>query len=317
MDITPAIITVGLNPAIDRVIEAPNFVLGAHQRVRVLRRAPAGKSVNVARVLAALGVPNVHTGFVGADSRVEFKAVFNPSLVRDEMFAVPGRTRENITIVDPAAHQETHLRDAGLEVDRRDLARLKSKLGLMARDGQIVAFSGSLPPGVGAEAFVELIDVCRHAGARVAVDTSGEALSAAVQRKLWLVKPNAAELATLAGRELPDRDAQIAAARELTGRVELVLLTAGAEGAMLFSPRGAWRACAPIEPERVVNTVGCGDALLGAFIAGVWRGRALPDCLAAAVATATASACTALPAEFDAGLAGELTRKIELSELKD
>jgi len=247
-----SIITVGLNPAIDRVMEVPDFRLGGHQLGRVVRRTGAGKSVNVSRVLAAVGTPSIATGFLGADSRAEFDAVLQPPLMRNQFFILPGRTRENITLVDPLARQETHIRDVGLKVDARGLKRLTSKLELMVAPGGIVVFSGSLPPGMSAEDFGRLIDTCRAAGARVAVDTSGDALAALADRALWLVKPNAAELSQLLARPLPDIARRVAAAKELTARIELVLLTAGAEGAYLFSSRGAWHARAPLQPRRVL-----------------------------------------------------------------
>ncbi len=316
MPLAGSIITVGLNPAIDRVMEVPRLRLGAHQVGRVVRRAAAGKSVNVSRVLAALEVPSIVTGFIGSQTRSEFDALFQDPRMRNELFALDGRTRENITLVDPAARQETHIRDRGLAVDARSLQRLAAKLRLMARPGGIVVFSGSLPPGAGGEDLADLIHTCRQSGARVAVDTSGEALAAAVARGLWLIKPNAAELAELVRRELPDLPARLAAARRLLGRVELVCLTAGADGAYLFSPEGAWHARAPVDPARVRNTVGCGDVLLGAFIAAVWSGRALPDALAAAVATATAAACTDVTAEFDPAVVEELQAEVQIGPVE-
>ena len=69
-------------------------------------------------------------------------------------------------------------------------------------------------------------------------------------------------------------------------------------------------------PERVRNTVGCGDALLGAFVAGIWNGLAPREALAQAVAAATASACSISPAEFDPETLAEFRTKVQLTEVE-
>ncbi|HOF17413.1 MAG TPA: 1-phosphofructokinase family hexose kinase [Phycisphaerae bacterium] len=310
-----AIITVSLNPAIDRVIEVENFTLGEHQVGHEIMRIPGGKAVNVSRVLKTLGVRNIATGFLGRDNRHEFDSVLSGHLVGDEFFLLPGRTRENITIADPKTNQETHIRNPGLTVDPRSLKRLATKLNLVCRQGHFVVFSGSLPPGVEGKDFVTLLDICRSAGAHVAVDTTGEALDAVADQSLWLVKPNAAELARLAGRELHGLDDELRAARALVGRVKIVLFTRGAEGAYLFTEQFALHARAEMDPARVRNTVGCGDVLLGAFLAGLWRGRAMIEAFADAVAAATASACTIAPAEFESQTVAEFRAALRVESL--
>ena len=82
-----AIITVSLNPAIDRVIEVENFTLGEHQVGHEIMRIPGGKAVNVSRVLKTLGVRNIATGFLGRDNRHEFDSVLSGHLVGDERVA--------------------------------------------------------------------------------------------------------------------------------------------------------------------------------------------------------------------------------------
>src|SRR5512135_1158324 len=96
------IIVVSLNPAVDRVIEVPGFTLGAHQTGREIRRLAAGKGMNVAHVLSRLGVPSVATGFLGEQNRAIFADALKADGVADEFLTLPGRTRENITITDPA-----------------------------------------------------------------------------------------------------------------------------------------------------------------------------------------------------------------------
>jgi 1-phosphofructokinase len=296
------IITVSLNPAIDRAIEVERLIPGDHLLGRELTRTAGGKGVNVARVLAALNTRCVATGFLGEANRGEFDACFAEANIADQFFPLAGRTRENITLVDCSDNTETHIRDVGLEVSQRDLDRLTSKLRLLSEDGTHVLFCGSTPPGVSPEQFSALVDACTEQGAHVAVDTSGEALRAMRGRDLWLLKPNAKELQDLVGRELSGLDEQFDAARELAEDAEHVILTRGAEGAYLFTRQLECHAHVAVPADDVRNTVGCGDALLAAFVAQRRKGEGLRMSLGRAVACATASACHEATAKFDPDL---------------
>jgi len=97
--------------------------------------------------------------------------------------------------------------------------------------------------------------------------------------------------------------------------IETVLFTRGAEGAYLFAAGLAVHGSVRVAPEKVRNTVGCGDAMLAAFVAGVARGEPPRSAFAGAVATASASAMTVAPAEFDIDVAAELRTRVELSDL--
>ncbi len=296
----PPLIAVALNPALDRSIEVPGLEIGGHVRGRLVSVQPAGKAVNMARLLGTLGTPCILTGFIGESDRERFAASFEKSLVRVEMFEARGTTRENITLIDPEAGVETHVRDTGFPLAPDDLGRLAKKLGILASEGAVVVFAGSLPPEMGASDFQTLVEVCRAAGARVAVDSSGEGLQAVRSGgPLWLVKPNREELAELTGQPVGSDEELREAAAQLARYVELVVVTAGADGAWLFAPAGVWRARPDNDPETVVNTVGCGDALLAGFVRAYAAGRPPDECLRRGVACGTAATLKVRAGEVD------------------
>jgi 1-phosphofructokinase len=101
---------------------------------------------------------------------------------------------------------------------------------------------------------------------RVAVDSSGAALAAAVEAGAHLVKPNADELAELTGQPAATPADACRAARAVAGRTGgEVLASLGPAGAVLATPTAAWLATGPtITP---VNTTGAGDALLAGYLA--------------------------------------------------
>lgn len=364
---SPAIITVTLNPAIDRIIEVEGLAPGSHQEGRELLRVPAGKGINVSRALAAMGVPSTATGFLGDGNRAEFAAALKGLGIADEFLTLPGWTRENITLTDRRHKQDMHVRFPGLAVDRAGIERLGEILrrltsaqpmglrngtsrgerpgatlprrvgkrvppdcpgmlpqttgkhgtrnGDLAGTTPIVIFSGSLPPGVAPEDLADLVTICLSGGARVAVDTSGPALGAVAAKPLWLVKPNFEELPQLVGRRLHGMKSRLLAAKALARRIPNVILSGGAKGAWLFAPGLSLHAVAPVDPQQVRSTVGCGDALLAAYVGGLAKGLDARRAFTAAVASASASATTPGPAEFDPGVAEAIRRNAQVTEL--
>lgn len=293
--------TVTLNPTIDRVLRVPGFTVGGHRVGQLLSRTPAGKAINVSRAMAALGVPSVALGWVGRESMEAFNTAARAAGFTPQFTPMAGTTRENITVIDPAGPSETHIREIGPTVTADEIERLMDDLQWTAADDMIVVFTGSLAPGLSLERFGGMIEACIARGARVVVDTSGEPLRTAAEHKLWMAKPNLVELAEWIGRDVTTDDEIIGAGRELSGRIPVVLITAGERGAFCFSEGTAQHAHAAVPAQRLRSTVGCGDAMLAAFLCGLVAAEGtLISALRQAVAVAAASAMNELPAVFAA-----------------
>ncbi len=309
------IITVTLNTSVDRTLEVPGFAVGGHLKGRMVRVQPGGKGVNVARCLAALGVPSVATGLVGRGELPLFRNAFRRTPVRLELVPVAAPTRTNTTILDPERGTDTHIREAGSPVTSREVEALRSRLCELASPDAIVVFCGSLPPGMGDEALAELLAVCRERGARLAADLNGQQLHVAVAARALLIKPNVEELGSLLGVDLGSAAGSrlVRAARSLCGRVRTALLTRGRLGALLVERRRAMACSVEVAAPR--NTVGCGDAFLAGYLAGVWRGRRRGQALRLAVACGAAQAEAEAPGRFPAERAAELASCARLRTL--
>lgn len=313
----PTIVAVALNPALDRILHVPDLQVGRHLRGQMVSIQPAGKAVNVARMLGSLGSPCILTGFVGEGDRDRFERSFDGLPVRVEMFECRGVTRENITLVDPKHNVETHIRDVGFPPTAEDMDRLTRKLQILANKGTYVLFASSLPPGLDAGDFANLLTICRDKGAYVAVDTSGPGLVAARETKnLWLVKPNREELAELSGQTIAtDRDIAKAAA-DLRKRIDYVVVTMGAEGAYLFGRDGVWRATPHVDPQAVIKTVGSGDALLAGFVHAHAARKRPPECLRWGVACGTAATFQLRAGQVNPYDVSACLEKVELAPVK-
>ncbi|MGC8624052.1 MAG: hexose kinase [Phycisphaerae bacterium] len=293
-------ITVGLNPAIDCVLQCDGFWPGRVNSGRQLARIAAGKAANVTRALALLGQDVVALGFMGDSDWAFFNAQLHqlsPGAVACHFSILPQSTRQNITILN--AGVETHIRLRGFAVTEADIATVQKHLMETAQTGDVVIFSGSLPEGLSVQQFGQMLDIVLTRGAKVAVDTAGAALAAALTKPLWIVKPNAEELAEVWGTGKLNTPAAIkTAAAEKACPVENLLVSRGKLGVVLVRADGCFSGSVSTR-RQVVRTVACGDHLLAGFSHGLWNGKSPTAALDAGLALATARAVSANLEFFD------------------
>lgn len=159
----------------------------------------------------------------------------------------------------------------------------------LADEADVAEMSGSVPQGLGPDAYQDLIGIVRAAGKPVILDTSGELLKAGLKACPTMVKPNIDEIRALTGTQCGTTEELIQAARQMQeAGVELVAISLGKDGSLLSCRDGVYRAAVPqIE---AVNTVGCGDSMVAGFAIGLEQKMAVPDMLRLASAISAASA---------------------------
>lgn len=278
------VVTVTLNAAIDRTITIPNFTVGAVNRVAHEGSAAGGKGINVAAALAGYGLRVGATGFLGRANTALFESLFARTHIEDACVRVEGDTRVGIKIADPALKGTTDINFPGTAPAEARLDELRRRID--ALDATWWVLSGSLPPGVDAGIYRDLIGAVKARGGRVAVDTSGEPLRQALESAPHVSKPNVHELEALLGGRLPDRAAIVAAARELaraTG-TELLVVSMGADGACFVTSDATVIARPPAIEVR--STVGAGDAMVAGIVAARLGGLPLDACARLATAFA-------------------------------
>ena len=282
------IVTLTLNPSLDRTIEVDRLTRGAVIRAGGAHLDPGGKGVNVSRALLANGVRSRAVLPCGGGDGRELVRLLEEEGV--DVLAVPtsGATRSNVTLAEPDG-TVTKINEPGATMPPEDLERVAETVLHAAGSADWVVVCGSLPPGVPVDVYAKLGRRFAAAGIRVAVDTSGPALLAAIAAGAVLVKPNREELAEAVGRPLRSLGDVVAAARELRSwGASTVLASLGADGAVLVDDEGVVVGESRlIEPR---STVGAGDSFLAGFLAAGASGET-----ALAEALAWGAAAAALP----------------------
>ncbi|MCM3501581.1 1-phosphofructokinase [Microbacterium sp. P26] len=290
------IVTLTANPSADRaVVLSDALAPGEVQRALSSREDAGGKGVNVARVVAAAGAPARAVVPVGAHD--PYRVLLEDTGIALDLVDVAGRARANLTITDPAG-ETTKLNLPGAELSPAEAQALTDGVVAAAEGATWLVLAGSLPPGVPASFYADLVRAVRErwgAGApRIAVDASGAALAEVVATaRPDLIKPNHEELAELVGEDAAgDVDVITEATRRahqlVPERVASALVTLGADGALLFTAEGAWRGHAPTI--QVASTVGAGDSSLAGYLLADLEGASASDRLARSIAYGAAAA---------------------------
>ncbi|MGR5539071.1 1-phosphofructokinase [Vibrio campbellii] len=284
----PKVVTVTLNPAFDLTGSVASLNVGSVNLVDGDSLSPAGKGINVAKVLSDLGGEVLVTGFLGRDNSAQFKQFFKANRLDNHFVDVAGSTRTNIKIVDEKG-AVTDLNFAGFEVTEQDITKLESTILSLAEQAEYFVFAGSLPKGLPANKVVAWIDLLQQQDKKVILDSSKEMLKLGVAVKPWMIKPNEHELAELFQLQtLPvTRDALIQRCRELGDKlvadgITNVMVSLGADGLLWIDSQQTLFA----EPlsVKVASTVGAGDSVVAAFcwasVIGMPKSDSLQFCTA-------------------------------------
>jgi 1-phosphofructokinase len=281
------IATVTLNPAVDQRLTVPGFRAGQVNRVERMDVSAGGKGVNVATVLAGLGLQAAASGFLGAENADLFERHLARYGIEDRFVRLPGSTRVGIKILGDTG-ETTDLNFPGLAPQAGHLEQLFGVVAELARSCRWLVLSGSVPPGVPKDVYGALVERVRAGGCEAALDTSGEPLRKGLAAGPGLVKPNAHELGELLGRSLEGVSDVAAAAQGLLERgIPRVVVSMGSDGAVFVDRDAMWLARPP--KVEVLSTVGAGDAMVAGTVAGLAAGKPLGDCARLATALAAAA----------------------------
>lgn len=286
------ILTITMNPAVDVFTSTAN-VRPAHKlRCGPALVHPGGGGINVARVLARLDVRALALYPAGGLTGGLLRKLLEAEGVPGRAVAIAGETRESFTVHDEGSGQDYRFVLQGPQLTGAEWQACLEAAVTVPVASRLVVASGSLPPGVPDDFYARLARRLATQGVRLALDTSGPALAAALEAGVYLVKPSLRELGDLTGAVLDTPAQRLAACRSMVqaGRAEVVALSLGAEGALLVTREGAWQAAALAV--QVASTVGAGDSFLGALLVARCRGMGFDQALARGIAASAAALLT-------------------------
>ncbi len=283
------ILCVTVNTAIDKTYRLESLPMGSIRKPYDVVARAGGKGVNVARVLAALGVEATHFGTAGGANGLFIRRSLAEQGIRGPLVRIAAESRLCLILLDDATGAETVVNEPGGPIDAAEVDAIRAGFAKALRGKDVVVLSGSLPRGTPPEFYAECAEEARRGGATVFLDAAGRALEAGIRAAPHMICPNEAELAEALG--LPDTETPtlVEALRSVHARgVALPCVKRGARGALLLAGGTVYSALPPaIKP---LSAIGSGDAFLAGFLAGWVREKPLGDTLRLATACAVSNA---------------------------
>lgn len=299
------ILTVTLNTSIDKAYcISNNLVKGTVMRVAECIDNAGGKGLNASRAVATCQEEVLATGFVGGNNGRLLCELLDADGIPHDFISVATETRCCINVLEPDG-TSTEFLEPGRPVSEEELQAFEDKLFELAQDADVVTMSGSIPAGLAQDTYARLISKIKALGKPCILDTSGTVLEKSLAAAPTMVKPNTDEIAQILGREVSGMDEVAQAAAELHAQgIAQVVVSLGGDGALMACESGVWRGRAPkIE---VINPVGAGDTMVGAFAAAIAKGMEAPEQLRFAMACATANCLSPSTGHFDMDVANKL-----------
>ncbi|MBN2898508.1 MAG: 1-phosphofructokinase [Clostridia bacterium] len=281
------IVTVTINPAIDKTIEINNFQVNHVNRVENSRKEPGGKGINVSKTIKALGKESKIFSVIAGSTGDYIRRKLSQMGLNAEYIMVNGETRTNIKITDYSQNLFTDINESGPTLNDEVSNQIIEKVLSMIGAGDVLVLSGSLPNGIREDLYPQLIRKANERDVQTILDASGDILEQGLEAMPTMIKPNIHELESIAGYKLDNDSKIVDFARGLIHKQSVkkgVLISNGEKGSLWVTIDKVVKA-EPIKTN-VVSTVGAGDAMVGALAIGL--SEKMDDELLLKYATATA-----------------------------
>lgn len=257
--------TITLNPALDYVMKVGKLRYDDINRSKSEDIYYGGKGINVSVILTRLGIKNKALGFVAGFTGDRLEQMLREDGIECDFNRLKsGHTRINVKI---KADTEIDVNAQGPSISEADINGLLKKLDEI-KQGDFLVLAGSIPNTLPNDIYERILERLDGRGVNFVVDATGDLLLNVLKYNPFLVKPNHHELGDLFGAEAKTEDEIVKYARRLQDMgAKNVLVSRAKDGATLIDENGRVTTVGNVDGE-LVSSVGCGDSMVGGFIAG-------------------------------------------------
>lgn len=294
MPTNPHIVTLTMNPALDKSTRTHHVMPEDKLRCAPLRIDPGGGGINVSRAIRNMGGDSLLLYAAGGKNGEVLEDLLQADNLQEHRIPIGAETRESFTVLEETTTRQYRFNLPGPPLSNSEWQGVLDLVENLAPRPDYLVASGSLPPGVPEDFYVQLAARVASWSSRLIVDTSGSTLQALVEHcaPVYLIKPNLGELAALVGHELLGDEEILGAANELLSRceIEILLVSLGAAGVLLVTGEQATFMRAPTVPIR--SKIGAGDSTVAGITLGLARGLPLMQAVRFGVAAGSAAVMT-------------------------
>ena len=308
------IVTVTMNPAIDKTVDITRLEKGDLNRIKRVEMDAGGKGVNVSKTIRALGGDSIATGFIGGNSGIIIKNVLSELGITTDFVMVEGETRTNLKVVEEKGGV-TELNEPGPQVSAGQLEELICRLEGYAAKDTLFVLAGSIPAGVAKDVYRKITERVHEKGAKVLLDADGELFSESLKASPDMLKPNRLELERHFKMDYRASEKELAGLgqRLMEGGVSMAAISLGQMGALFLTKDKKYR-CQGLKV-KAHSTVGAGDAMVAAMAYGWDRKLPLEECIRLCMGVSAGAVTTIGTKPPSRELVDELAAQAELTEI--
>ena len=258
------IVTVTMNPAIDKTVEIDTLCPGGLNRIQRVEYDAGGKGINVSKTIKELGGESIAVGFLGGNSGRTIENVLNQKGIRNDFVWGEQDTRTNTKVFEKSG-ELTELNEPGPVISPEQSQELLNKISAYASEGTLVILAGSIPSGVDSDIYAQIIRMVHEKGGKVLLDADGKLFRQALKAVPDIIKPNRVELEEYMGIDYRASEKELldAAEKFLESGIETIAVSMGKSGAMFV--RDGYQVKCPALSVKSHSTVGAGDAMVAAL----------------------------------------------------
>ena len=283
----PGIITITLNPAIDKTYHVKDLVPEHKLRCANPLVEAGGGGINVSKGLQELGANSQAVFFKGGRNGDHLLEILQNEHVDSRPITIQGETRESLIILDHSTDKEFRIVVEGPEIS---MAAFEEIIAFIETEKpEWIIASGSLPKGLPSNVYAILAKKARLIGSKLILDTSGDALRSALNEGVFMMKPNLKELSILSGVESLTPEAAVEVAKKIIheGKAEVVVISMSAAGATLVTSDITQHV--PSLPVEQRSTVGAGDSMVSGMVWALQQKKSLIEMLCWGIACGSAA----------------------------
>lgn len=308
------IVTVTMNPAIDKTLEIDTLERGGLVRVKKAERDVGGKGINVSKTIQKLGGESIAVGFIAGSTGDTVEKFLIERGIKTDFIRVEGETRTNIKVCERSG-ELTELNEMGPVITEPQVKELFEKLKTYAKAETLFVLAGSVPKGVDTGIYRKITEMVHESGAEVLVDADGQLFTEAVEAGPDIIKPNRVELERYMHMDYRASEQELiyAGERLMEKGIRKIAVSMGRSGAIFLEKD--YRVKCPGLAVKAHSTVGAGDAMVAA-LACAWEIKAdqaqtVRICMAASAGAVT-TVGTKAP---DRELVEQLMEQVEINEI--
>ena len=258
------IITVTMNPAIDKTVEIEQLVPNGLNRIQKVEYDAGGKGINVSKTIHELGGESLAMGFLGGNAGKTIENVLTSWNIQHDFIWVEGETRTNTKVFEKSGGV-TELNEPGPVINEARVEELIQKICEHTDKETLVVLAGSIPAGVDKNIYAAITESVHEKGDSVLMDADGELFRNALKASPDIIKPNQVELEEYIGADyrLSMGELKALAEKFQNNGIKTVAISMGKGGAMIV--RDKFVARCPALSVKAHSTVGAGDAMVAAL----------------------------------------------------